>query len=62
MKYTINVIGCDDATTVEMQLNDIEIALMIKFAKEVNKTSSYVCMPVIEIKDEQKKIIVSYED
>ena len=43
MKVLIENIGCDDTTSTTMDLEQKELDILIKFAKENNKNSSYGC-------------------
>ena len=49
MKVLIENIGCDDTTSTIMDLEQKELDILIKFAKENNKNSSYGCQPSISI-------------
>lgn len=49
MKVLIENMGCDDTTSTIMELERNELDILIKFAKENNKNSSYGCQPKIEI-------------
>lgn len=47
-KYLIENEGCDDTTYTEMDLSDDELKILIRFAKENNKTGGG-CKPTINI-------------
>ena len=49
MKVLIENVGCDDTTSTTMDLEQKELDILIKFAKENNKNSSYGCQPRVEI-------------
>lgn len=48
-RYEISVDGCDDSTIVEMELNELELEFLKRFSKLVNETSTYGCMPTIDL-------------
>lgn len=50
-RYEIKVIGCDDDTTVYEYLTEAEAELMIRVARQVYETSTYSCMPVMQVKN-----------
>lgn len=55
----IVVQGCDDNTTIEMDLEDEELELLSKVAAEITKTSMCACQPrmtVCEVQDGNKSI------
>ena len=43
------IIGCDDTTSLEIELTDEEVKTFIKICKELNKKSSYGCQPTIAL-------------
>ena len=49
-KYKIIVYGCDDSTEIDYELNDKELSLVEDISKKVSNTSSYQCMPTMEVK------------
>lgn len=53
-KYLIANIGCDDTTYTELSLNENELKILIRFAKENNKTAEG-CMPIIRIYENYTK-------
>lgn len=48
-KYYIENIGCDATTDLVIELTDEELEVFIKICKELNKKSTYGCMPTISI-------------
>ena len=48
-KYEITVTGCDDETTVHMELSAQEYELIDRLAELISTRSAYSCMPVMEI-------------
>jgi hypothetical protein len=48
-KYKINLIGCDDCTSFEMELKENEFKLLKKVSELSEETSTYQCMPTMEI-------------
>lgn len=50
-KYEITVTGCDDKTTVYMELSDREHNLINRLADMIYDSSAYSCMPVMEIEE-----------
>lgn len=55
--YSIDLEGCDDETTFEMELTTQEHLLLERVSKLANETSTYGCMPrmyVTEIAPYQK--------
>ena len=57
MLVEISVNGCDDSTIVTMEMSNYEYDFLQKLVEIVNKTSTYNCMPSIEltIKDREWK-------
>lgn len=49
MKYTISINGCDDSTCFDVELDDKEAAAVHRIALLAKETSTYVCMPTMEI-------------
>jgi hypothetical protein len=49
MKYRLTIAGCDDVTSIEVDLNGSEIALLKELAEKFNAASEYGCMPTLEI-------------
>jgi hypothetical protein len=54
--YTINVHGCDDTTSFEIELTDEEAAVAKRIADKCTETSTYGCMPTmtVDLKQEPK--------
>ena len=50
-RYKVSVDGCDDSTVVEMKLNELELDFLKRFSKLVNETSTYGCMPTIDLEE-----------
>ena len=51
MKMRIILVGCDDSTVVEMDVTPEELKFLKKLEKEVGNTSTYVCMPRLDLKE-----------
>lgn len=51
MKMRIILVGCDDSTAVEMDVTPEELEFLENLQREVNDTSSYVCMPRLDLKE-----------
>lgn len=49
MNYRIALYGCDDSTIFRMELTDKEFELLKKVAEISVNTSTYDCMPIMEI-------------
>jgi len=49
MNYEITLNGCDDWTTIEIELSETELALVKKIKAKVNKKSTYHCMPTMTV-------------
>jgi hypothetical protein len=47
--YKIIIVGCDDETKIEMDLNDNECELLKRVSALSEKTSTYGCMPILQI-------------
>ena len=48
-KYTISVHGCDDSTIIFEELTKEELEFLKHIQTKVNETSTYGCMPTMEI-------------
>ena len=48
-KYTISVHGCDDSTIIFEELTKEELEFLRHIQSKVNETSTYGCMPTMEI-------------
>jgi hypothetical protein len=51
--YRVVVNGCDDYTTVKIELNDVEFELIKTLCEKVTEASEYMCMPTMEINEEK---------
>lgn len=49
VKYKITVSGCDDHTTIEIELSEEQFNFLSMIAKEITDASKYECMPRMEI-------------
>lgn len=49
MKYQISVNGCDATTNFEMELTDDEVEIVKRVAAKCTETSTYSCMPTIDV-------------
>jgi hypothetical protein len=47
--YAIKVSGCDDSTTVQVELTDAEVAAVRRVADAVTAASDYGCMPRMRV-------------
>ncbi len=47
--YYINVYGCDDTTSFDMELTDAEYEVVDRVAKKCTATSTYGCEPTMVI-------------
>lgn len=47
--YIISLIGCDDQTDFKMELTDNELDLLKRVAAKSVETSTYGCMPIMEL-------------
>jgi hypothetical protein len=47
--YEITCSGCDDHTTVEMELTPDEFVLISKLCEKVTDTSTYGCQPTMRV-------------
>lgn len=55
-KYLIENSGCDDATYTELYLFENELETLLRFARENNKNSKYLCQPKIKIYEEYELV------
>ena len=53
--YFIDVMGCDDTTTVEMELTKKQLEVIIDLAKRTYNISDFSCQPIIEIYQEDEE-------
>jgi hypothetical protein len=49
MKYRITVSGCDDETTVDLDMTGAEVAFAEKLAEAVTEASEYSCQPKMRV-------------
>lgn len=49
MRYKITNVGCDDTTEGAFDLTDDQYSFLANLFEELNKNSSYGCMPRIYI-------------
>lgn len=49
MKTTIGIHGCDDSTCFTMDLSDSEMEFMKRLSILSKETSTYGCMPTVEV-------------
>ena len=47
--YWIMIDGCDDSTNFKMSLSDKEAQTIVALAQLSHKTSTYRCMPTLDI-------------
>ena len=50
MSYKISVVGCDDTTSIDIELTESEFILIEKIAAQITSASSYGCMPRMGVK------------
>jgi len=48
-KYEISVLGCDDSTSIQIELSASEYELIKKVAEKITDASTYSCMPTMVI-------------
>jgi len=48
-KYEISVLGCDDTTSIQIELSASEYELIKKVAEKITDASTYSCMPTMVI-------------
>lgn len=48
---TLRVDGCDDTTTVYLEVTEEQETFLREVAKQVTATSEYICQPRMRIKD-----------
>ena len=49
--YEISVHGCDDSTTIKQELTFEEYEFLNTIAEKITETSSYGCMPTMELEE-----------
>jgi hypothetical protein len=47
--YTVVLRGCDDTTVMKFDLREDEVALLKRIAASSEQTSTYGCMPRLEV-------------
>lgn len=52
--YKISIHGCDDSTCFVMHLTDEEVKVIERLSALSKTTSTYGCMPTLEIEKEAK--------
>lgn len=50
-RYKISIDGCDDSTVFEMELTEQEAELVKRICNRSSETSTYGCMPTMEIEE-----------
>lgn len=48
-RYLIDVIGCDDTTSVDMELNDAEVPTVVRIVNQCCLESQYGCQPKMRL-------------
>jgi hypothetical protein len=51
----LNVQGCDDTTTVDIEVTDEQLAFLRRLAILVAESSTYGCQPTIEVVELEPK-------
>lgn len=59
-KYIIKIRGCDDVTAFVMELTEEELKLVQELCKKSKETSTYGCMPDMEVLEYNEENIRSY--
>lgn len=49
MNVRVNIIGCDDSTIFDIEVNSDELKFLEKICAKSKETSTYECQPIIEI-------------
>ena len=60
-KYLIVNRGCDDETSFEIELDNNQLQLILKFCKLNNKSSRYGCQPTISVYDDYKITDITFD-
>lgn len=55
MMYRICLDGCDDTTTIEMDLTDAELAFVQRLAAFTQRNSAYNCMPTMRVETMEER-------
>lgn len=59
MRYLISLHGCDDTTSFEMDdLSDREVELLLRVSELSKQTSTYGCMPTMEVTEATGKEVL----
>lgn len=48
-KYQIRLLGCDDETWFDVEMNEEQLEFLEKISKKSKETSTYNCMPILSI-------------
>lgn len=48
-KVTISLCGCDDITSIDMEVTEEELEFLHRLSKRSHEVSEYACMPTMEI-------------
>ena len=46
----VTVQGCDDSTSVELEVSPVELAIIAALAEKITAASGYPCMPVMQVR------------
>ncbi len=49
MNIRLNVNGCDDSTCFDIDVTESELEFLEKIVEKCNSTSTYGCMPTMDI-------------
>ena len=49
--YFITLRGCDDMTRFRMELSNEELEFVKKLCQKSEETSTYICMPIMEVEE-----------
>lgn len=60
-KYHIDNCGCDDTTEFDIELNEDELKIILKFVEANNKVADYCCKPEIYVYEMGESKKVSWE-
>jgi len=47
--YVVELAGCDDCTSVEIEMTDEQLEFLTNLSESINKESYYGCMPKMYI-------------
>jgi hypothetical protein len=48
-QYTVKVSGCDDSTSIEIELTQAQFDIVDHIAKEITAASTCICMPRMSV-------------